>query len=119
MNGQNERRFHALHDRNEIVDRPPQILVDDGIDLGHRLGADPHHRSVGRLIDDILRGQDAAGAGLVFDDDRATERLRHVVADDARIRVENPPGHGSDDDLDDTVIGRLSGRAGWRKSRKR
>ena len=60
-------------------------------------------------IDHVL-GRDVAGrAGPVLDDDGLAERLRHLVGDDAGVRVDGAAGRQSDDEADRAGLRRRAG----------
>ena len=59
----------------------------------------------------LLHADVAAGASLVLDDERLSERLRELLADDASQRIRRPAGGKRNDDADRPI--------GIRRLRKR
>ncbi len=105
-------------DRREILARVvADVAVERRIDR-ERAGAAEHQRvAVGRGLRHRARGDRAAGAGAVLDDDVLAERLAHLLGDDARHHVVAAAGgvrHHQRDRPGRIILRRCRGRDGER-----
>ena len=101
MRHEHQRRLDATDERHEIVDRPAQVLECIGIDLGERLGADPDHLPVGRLLERCSCAEMLPSApGRLSTMMVWSSALRHALGDDARVGVDRAARRGADDEPD-------------------
>ena len=75
-------------------------LNSQGLAVSTEVGAIRKVVAVGRGADDLGRGDVAAGAGFVVDDDRLPQRLGELLRHDARHHVGAAAGREAHDDAD-------------------
>jgi hypothetical protein len=75
--------------------------------------------AVGRRVHHLLRGDVAAGAGLVLDDHRLADRGLHLLGDQAGHDVGGAAGREGDDDANGLVWeGRQAGQRPCKSGKK-
>jgi hypothetical protein len=89
MHFEHQRCHRERGDRDEIPFPVIRVALGDlGREQHRAVGADEEGVTVGRHFRERLAGDQATGAGLVFDDERLAQLLLEPVGDDARGAVD-------------------------------